>query len=995
MQTVSGIASSARSGWDRMTRGPPLPFAGPRSASNDLHHPQALKRGPTAANEFALHPNTPISLSFNIPFNTDLAGPKNEEIQYATPNASVRWCFPEGSENLPVHELPVHVINRRHLEALCGEIAQRTNGGVKFYIRTGFPLPVDTTASRSKASVTNVCLRGPKDTVAQARAFLLNNIPISMRCTTIDIDEHLVCETLPDGSKGLSPSFLRKLDDIAQVTQADIFVLKPKLLDDDASINGSITSSNESRLRVVVYGDMLTEEHARIRLLIMVDNLRGYRANILQIKLPLHTAICGRGRKNITAIESGTDCTIYLPPAFPRIYEYVPQGGRRRPEDEIIVTGKDENSIQNAMMRLRNLAAGIKTFGKDVSINQSKLDDIRLGRLDKVRRIMEANGTYVHLQPLGSPEGGMCVQGSDVLNVERTIRDVMALATQFYSARWIAPSHSELAAQSEGHFAGLADICINSGAEIMFEASTFHIFGSDDAVKLAMCVIDHTEFGQMSTSISVKVELANEHKEFVSGKKNGKINKIMTLSNVQVMFESFNEYNFYINIKGGAYEATKQGLELIEQEMPASLSFHVPDQYHKRIIGIGGQHIQRIMKKHSVFVKFSNAMDRGAHGRDEDDMKVDNVICRTPTRNAGSLEFVKQEIMSMIDQEDAEHISEVVEIPRLLQRDMIARMPEIHSLEKKHGVKVCFSNPEEAKNSVTVSGPEYRVPNAVDALLGMVPQFHEIVFTASPELKVYLRSPQFHTEVIETLHTRYCIDVRLSQDFRAPEDAANSECLILNYTRNNAGALKDAIDWLIEQLVTKGLDVNSGVKGVIPRPKSDTFEEALPFFDSKLLQRTEPPINTDSPTRSQFGDVDGEQAGFFSKIRKPGSISSLIDRHKNGTNSPGSLFKHASSNASKASLASLESQGSGYRNPWNDSGINLPEEDVKHHINGTWSTHPPSLGSTYSFMPTIPLVPGDTTPTSKYDPRASVDSGRPSTSHSYSPGYPGPIGHLR
>jgi hypothetical protein len=38
------------------------------------------------------------------------------------------------------------------------------------------------------------------------------------------------------------------------------------------------------------------------------------------------------------------------------------------------------------------------------------------------------------------------------------------------------------------------------------------------------------------------------------------------------------------------------------------------------------------------------------------------------------------------------------------------------------------------------------------------------------------------------------------------------------------------------------------------------------------------------------------------------------------------------------------------------------------------------------------VVPGDVTP--RYDPRASVDSGRPSTSHSAS-GYPGPIGPPR
>ena len=118
---------------------------------------------------------------------------------------------------------------------------------------------------------------------------------------------------------------------------------------------------------------------------------------------------------------------------------------------------------------------------------------------------------------------------------------------------------------------------------------------------------------------------------------------------MQIIFDGFNEYNFYIDVCGTQYEATKNGLDLVEQEMPASISFHVPDQYHKRIIGIGGQHIQRIMKKYSVFVKFSNAMDRGGAGKEDDDVKVDNVICRTPARNAQSLDLVKQEIMDMVE----------------------------------------------------------------------------------------------------------------------------------------------------------------------------------------------------------------------------------------------------------------------------------------------------------------------------------------------------------
>ena len=61
-----------------------------------------------------------------------------------------------------------------------------------------------------------------------------------------------------------------------------------------------------------------------------------------------------------------------------------------------------------------------------------------------------------------------------------------------------------------------------------FEKFQFTINGSDDAVKDAMVVINQIPFvGRSQYQIRVKVELASEHKEFVSGKKNGKINKIM------------------------------------------------------------------------------------------------------------------------------------------------------------------------------------------------------------------------------------------------------------------------------------------------------------------------------------------------------------------------------------------------------------------------------------------------------------------------------------
>jgi hypothetical protein len=74
----------------------------------------------------------------------------------------------------------------------------------------------------------------------------------------------------------------------------------------------------------------------------------------------------------------------------------------------------------------------------------------------------------------------------------------------------------------------LGDICSNSGSDLSFEKFTFSMTGSDDAVKSAMMVIYQIPFvKQTPYQMRVKIELANEHKEFVSGKKNGKINKIM------------------------------------------------------------------------------------------------------------------------------------------------------------------------------------------------------------------------------------------------------------------------------------------------------------------------------------------------------------------------------------------------------------------------------------------------------------------------------------
>lgn len=266
----------------------------------------------------------------------------------------------------------------------------------------------------------------------------------------------------------------------------------------------------------------------------------------------------------------------------------------------------------------------------------------------------------------------------------------------------------------------------------------------------------------------------------------------------------------------------------------------------------------------------------------------------------------------------------------------------------------------------------------------MVPESHEISFQTTEKLRAFLISPEFSDDVRTKLKEQYEVDVTAETTAQPSEDGiAPNDRLILAYTRNNAGGIKDAIDFLVSRLVSYGLDATT-VMGAIPRPKSDSFEESLPFFESKLLHHAPSLIaSMDSPTHY---DDRNERGSLFERLRKPGSISSFSSfiGRKNQSGSPGSLFKHASSNASKASLVSMESRDSSYRNPWNDSGVNLPDDDML-TPNGGWP-------SRFDHKFTLGTAPGDMTP--RHDLRASFDSGRPSTSNSTS-GYPAPIGPPR
>jgi hypothetical protein len=146
----------------------------------------------------------------------------------------------------------------------------------------------------------------------------------------------------------------------------------------------------------------------------------------------MHQLLCGRNRKNIKLIESMTNTAIYFPPPFSACYRYCPPNAQRRDPSRVLITGETPQAIEQAKFRIHELLSRIRLFAKDVPIPPAKIDSILLSRMDKVRKIIEANGAFIMFPPLGSRKGMVRVQAVENLHVERSLRELMALVRHLH-----------------------------------------------------------------------------------------------------------------------------------------------------------------------------------------------------------------------------------------------------------------------------------------------------------------------------------------------------------------------------------------------------------------------------------------------------------------------------------------------------------------------------------------------------------------------------------
>jgi len=189
-----------------------------------------------------------------------------------------------------------------------------------------------------------------------------------------------------------------------------------------------------------------------------------------------------------------------------------------------------------------------------------------------------------------------------------------------------------------------------TGAEIHYSTNCFEIYGNDVAMRTILELLQAGEisfYRELPSQVRIRCELARELREFIAGKKNGKLNKIMKVTDTNITFENLgSEYTFMIDISSPGIREIRNGFKDLLEEFPAEIRWFVPEEYHKRIIGVQGRSIQRIMRFYNAYVKFFNALELAAAGGD--DLVKENVLARTPSKNAYQLPLVKKAVEDMV-----------------------------------------------------------------------------------------------------------------------------------------------------------------------------------------------------------------------------------------------------------------------------------------------------------------------------------------------------------
>jgi hypothetical protein len=378
-------------------------------------------------------------------------------------------------------------------------------------------------------------------------------------------------------------------------------------------------------------------------------------------------------------------------------------------------------------------------------------------RSEEVRKIMYDNA--VTIQPASNSFGanlgsnatisamtGFTIFGIHSHLIERAIRAVKRLVCEYYVASIQTSNVFENAEQFSRYVSDATSSVIQAvsefDVEVTISRNIIEIAGLASQTKLAYSWLARKDWVRIRDT-KLQIELLLEHKDFIQGKKNGKVNRIIKTSGVRLSFsEPPNDVNMVIDLYSPNPDQLLMGVDMLEEELPAEMSFHIPETYHKRIIGVAGKNIQKIMKKYGVYVKFSNLEEYEALGGYFENQ--DNVICRTPSKNRSNLQELKNTIIETIQAVDLLESMESVLFPRQLVHWCTSGTESIYVMEQETGVRIDLPLCESGTDLINFDGPVAGLEQVKARLLALIPSISDFQTPGGAATHGLIKKPEFH-----------------------------------------------------------------------------------------------------------------------------------------------------------------------------------------------------------------------------------------------------------
>lgn len=637
----------------------------------------------------------------------------------------------------------------------------------------------------------------------------------------------------------IGANFAHRLDAIAKRCNVEI-IISSMDTDFKAPPKTSTTTS------VFILGSTDNTCLAETETKILIDTLlRNCLVDRVSVPLSLIPIIGGPGLANFAEITRQLNVTIYLPYLMPLIFHS--EVLETNDDMKIWMTSNKTSEVKLTMANVGDLidvvdprkSSDAKLYTQTVEFPKEKLDLVGVYHQNDISNIMLKHGVYIQIPSFGEPGNNkVIVQGNSKDTVSSAIEELSTLSGSFYGLN-LKFRKGLASAELEYYFINL--ISNKKTCVLTYNENGIYIIGERSEVR---CLLREfvsnsnatTFFTSMMSELDAKLliefsmELNNLQKEFLSGKKNGKIAKILNQLNhiPTIKYEHLNDLNFIIKTSVDAetsyknkqllssFEILNQAVKLIEMEMPAEMHFNIPEVFHKSIIGNGGSTIQSIMKRYNVFIKFSSSA--GTKNKTNDKVsegkilylfkRRDNVLIKCPMKNLKNILFVKHEIDQLVSQccqnkcPPLNGISAIyhnvdVKLYRSHYSMLIKKMKYdlrfINELEAEHGTFISFPSSLQSflNNSsflVSIKGGEMNTKICAQRLAQLFPQSYEFQLTYCPgkfEELISHKNQEFRDKIVIPLKLLLDIEIDFSTLLQA--QPCFHQLILSSYDEKNLG----------------------------------------------------------------------------------------------------------------------------------------------------------------------------------------------------------------